>query len=83
MARKEEGGRVRTRPDHQEIARDVNEHIRAILAGFRASHGEFLCECDQDGCIEKIVLPLSNYDALRDGQDGWRLVAPKHDGAGF
>jgi hypothetical protein len=58
----------------------VNDHIREVLWAFDASDGEFLCECDQLACTERVTLAVSAYNALRDGQDGGRLVAPKHDG---
>jgi hypothetical protein len=71
---------VTARPDHGEIARDVNDHIREVLWAFDASDGDFLCECDQLDCTERITLAVSTYDALRDGQDGRRVLARKHDG---
>jgi hypothetical protein len=73
---------VTARPDHGEIARDVNDHIREVLWAFDASHGDFLCECDQLDCSERITLAVSVYDTLRDGQDGRRVLAGKHDGRG-
>jgi hypothetical protein len=71
---------VTARPDHGEVARDVNDHIREVLWAFDASHGEFLCECDQLACTNRISLTVSDYDAIRDGQDGRRVLARKHDG---
>jgi hypothetical protein len=58
----------------------VNDHIREVLWAFDASRGEFLCECDQLACTERISLTVSVYDALRDGQDGRRVLGRKHDG---
>jgi hypothetical protein len=71
---------VTARPDHGEIARDVNDHIREVLWAFDASHGEFLCECDELDCSERISLAVTVYDALRAGQDGRSVLARKHDG---
>jgi hypothetical protein len=71
---------VTARPDHGEISRDVNDHIREVLWAFDASHGDFFCECDQLDCTERIALAVTFYDAVRDGQDGRRVLAQKHDG---
>jgi hypothetical protein len=71
---------VTARPDHGEIVRDVNDHIREVLWAFDASHGDFLCECDQLACAERITLAVSVYDTLHDGQDDGRVLAQKHDG---
>jgi hypothetical protein len=71
---------VTARPDHGEIARDLNDHIREVLWAFDASYGEFLCECDQLDCTERITLAVTVYDAVRDGQDGRRVLARNHGG---
>jgi hypothetical protein len=34
----------------------------------------------QLACTKRISLTVSVYDALRDGQDGRRVLARKHDG---
>jgi hypothetical protein len=73
---------VNTRPDHQELVRDVNDHIREVLGGFSASNGEFICECDLIACTERVSLTLREYDALRDGSDGAGVLAAKHRGDG-
>jgi hypothetical protein len=77
---------VNTRPDHEELVRDVNDHIREILEGFSASNGEFICECDLIACTERVSLTLREYDTLREvravGSDGRRVLAAKHRGDG-
>jgi hypothetical protein len=72
---------VTTRPGNGEIARDVNDHIRDVLWAFESSHGEFFCECDRTRCTERITITVSEYDVLRAGGDGARLLAVEHDGA--
>jgi hypothetical protein len=71
---------VTPRPDQGEIARDVNDHIREVLWAFDASHGEFFCECDRIGCIERITMTVSDYDVLRGDGNGASLLALEHDG---
>jgi hypothetical protein len=51
-----------------------------VLWAFDASHGDFLCECDQLACTERITMAVSAFDALRDDQDGGSLLALTPDG---
>jgi hypothetical protein len=40
--------------------RTLNEAFEPILAG-----GEWVCECADSGCVERIELSLAEYDAIR------------------
>jgi len=58
---------------------DVNRTIRDLAAKVDphdSSAWEFVCECGEEGCTERVGLPLARYDELRDG-DG-ALLAPGH-----
>jgi hypothetical protein len=72
---------VTASPGNEEIARDVNDHIRDVLWAFESSHGEFFCECDRIGCTERIAITVGEYDVLRAGGNGARLLAVEHNGA--
>jgi hypothetical protein len=62
----------------ESLFRDVNERI-AEVAGRLGSHdAEFVCECADTGCGERIPVALHEYEQVRD--DGARfLVAPGHE----
>ena len=60
--------------------RSVNERIRDIADGHGSDpHGyEFLCECADPACVERLTLSLAEYEAVR--ADATRFVlADGHD----
>jgi hypothetical protein len=49
----------------QLLAREVNEQIRSIAAGFEVEEAlDLICEC-QNGCFETIALSWDAYEAIR------------------
>src|SRR5436305_1917795 len=52
---------------NEAVFREVNERVRAINDGFgaRLDTAEFVCECGETSCTERIRLSLSEYEALR------------------
>ena len=58
----------------QELMRDVNDRIYSVLWGLGAEDGEFVCECGDEGCTERLEVLVVEY-AARDQQP---LLAPGH-----
>lgn len=59
---------------NEDFFRSVNERIRD-LAGRHGSDPhryEFLCECSDPGCVERVTLSLDEYEAVR--ADATRFV---------
>lgn len=52
--------------------RQVNERIKDVAAGFGGDRYEFLCECADSGCTERITLTIEQYEAVR--ANGARFV---------
>jgi hypothetical protein len=62
-----------------ELLGEVNRRIRDLAAKVDpddSSAWEFVCECGEDGCSERVGLPLARYDDLRDADVA--LLAPGH-----
>ena len=62
-----------------ELLVEVNRRIRDLAAKVDpqdVSSWEFVCECGEAGCMERVGLPLARYDALRNADGG--LFAPGH-----
>lgn len=61
--------------------REVNERIREAgdrFDGSAEAEYEFLCECPESDCVDRIKLTLAAYEAVR--ADARRfVVAPGHD----
>jgi hypothetical protein len=57
--------------------REVNEHIAENAQRFDSGSTEFICECDNSSCSERIEITLDDYERVR--SDGTRfLLAPGH-----
>jgi hypothetical protein len=62
-----------------ELLGEVNQRIRDLAARVDphdASNWEFVCECGEQGCTERVGLPLVRYDELRTADAV--LLAPGH-----
>ena len=45
--------------------RQVNERIKDVADGFEGDRYEFLCECADPSCTERITLATEEYEAVR------------------
>ena len=66
---------------NESLFREVNERINGIAAEFSRFAGaeeyEYVCECSDPDCVERIALTLEGYEQIR--ADGTRFVlAPGH-----
>ena len=58
---------------------EVNQKIRDLAANVDpddVSRWEFVCECGEQGCTERVGLPLARYDELKHANGA--LLAPGH-----
>jgi len=62
---------------NQSLFREANERVKQLNEGFSMvlPVGEWICECADDACVERIELSPAEYEAVRN--DGTHfLVAP-------
>jgi hypothetical protein len=60
------------------LFRDVNERIAETAGRFSSEAAEFVCECDDASCAERIPASLGAYDDVR--EDGTQfLLVPGHE----
>lgn len=65
----------------EELFREVNERIVRLNHRFEATEAEYLCECPDSLCAERLRLTLAEYEAVR--SDPCRfLMAPGHEQPG-
>lgn len=65
----------------EELFREVNERIVRLNQVFESPEGEFLCECANSMCAERLRLSLEEYEAMR--ADPRRFVmVPGHERPG-
>jgi len=62
----------------ESLFRDVNERIAESAGGFGLSGAEFICECADPTCTERVTVGLADYERVR--RDGTQfLLAPGHE----
>jgi hypothetical protein len=60
------------------LFRDVNERIAESAEGFDADAADFVCECGEQACTERVSATLDEYERVR--ADGRRfLIRPGHE----
>ena len=60
------------------LFRDVNERIAESAGRFNARDAEFVCECADPACAERVPATLDQYEDVR--SDGTHfLLAPGHE----
>ena len=60
------------------LFRDVNERIAEAADRFDADEAEFVCECADAECTDRVEAPLAEYERVR--SDGARfLLVPGHE----
>jgi hypothetical protein len=49
------------------LFREVNERLRQLGEGFSlvTEEAEFVCECGSSSCIERVHMPLTQYEEIR------------------
>jgi hypothetical protein len=61
----------------ESLFRNVNEGIAEASERLDSDDGHFICECGDPGCTERIEVPISEYEQVR--QDPARFVVePGH-----
>jgi len=65
---------------NEELFRNVNERIEDVSTGVPRDQPllDFLCECDRDGCEEKVQAARAEYEAVR-ARPTQFIVLPGHE----
>jgi hypothetical protein len=61
----------------ESLFRNVNERIAAAADRFDVESAEFYCECHDPACGERVVVPLEEYEEVRERPTRF-LHAPDH-----
>ena len=60
---------------NESVFREVNERIaEAAKRTLVLPDAEFLCECGRPDCLERVIVPLDDYEAIRAHSDRFILV---------
>jgi hypothetical protein len=65
---------------NEAIFREVNERLRELGEGFSlvTDTSDFVCECADAACTDRIQLSLSEYEEVR-SDPKWFFVVPGHE----
>jgi hypothetical protein len=67
---------------NEALFRDLNERMKEIAHSLTPGEPmpvlEIFCECGQAGCVEKLVVPIEEYEAVRAHPERF-LVARGHE----
>ena len=62
---------------NESLFREVNERIAEASGRFDVADAEFMCECANASCAERLPVPLAEYEQVRD-QPTHFLLNPEH-----
>lgn len=63
---------------NEALFRDVNERIAESADRFGADQTEFVCECADPNCTERVRVTLAEYERVRSNPTTF-ILAPGHD----
>ena len=67
---------------NESLFREVNERIEAISVNLEVKAPiEFVCECDDGGCVERFEMGLADYEQLRADPVTFAVRPGHHDPA--
>jgi hypothetical protein len=60
------------------LFRNVNERIAESAERFGSDEAEFVCECHDQACVDRVEVPLADYEAVRENAARFILL-PGHE----
>ena len=71
--------RKRRIEENEKLFREVNERVAQMHRGFQSgSDPEWVCECGDETCFDKVRLGLDEYQEVR-ARSAWFFVKPGHE----
>jgi hypothetical protein len=65
--------------ENEKLFREVNERVEEVQANFQSGPDpEWVCECGDETCFDKLTVPLDEYYEIRSHQN-WFLVEIGHE----
>jgi len=65
--------------ENEKLFREVNERVERMQATFQSGpDADWVCECGDETCFEKVTVPLAEYHEVR-SRDNWFLIKPGHE----
>ena len=66
--------------ENEKLFREVNERVADLQANYSGPDPEWVCECGDETCFEKVAVPIEDYQQVRAHGD-WFMITPGHEKA--
>ena len=66
--------------ENEKLFREVNERVADLHGNFSGPDPEWVCECGDETCFEKVSVPTEDYQQIRSHGD-WFVIVPGHEKA--
>jgi len=66
--------------ENEKLFREVNERVADLQANYSGPDPEWVCECGDETCFEKVAVPTADYEQIRSHGD-WFVITPGHEKA--
>jgi hypothetical protein len=66
--------------ENEKLFREVNERVADLQGSSSAPDPEWVCECGDKTCFEKVAVPTADYEQIRAHGD-WFVITPGHEKA--
>jgi hypothetical protein len=64
--------------ENEKLFREVNERVADLQGDFSDPDPEWVCECGDETCFEKVNVPAEDYHQIRAHGD-WFVITPGHE----
>jgi 23S rRNA A1618 N6-methylase RlmF len=64
--------------ENEKLFREVNERVAQIQGNYSGPDPEWVCECGDETCFEKISVSLEDYLQVR-SNEAWFMIRPGHE----
>lgn len=65
--------------ENEKLFREVNERVGQMHVGYESDpNPEWVCECGDETCFEKIVVPVDEYREIRSHEELF-VIKPGHE----
>jgi len=64
--------------ENEKLFREVNERVADLQANYSGPDPEWVCECGDETCFDKVSVPIDDYQQIR-AHDDWFLIRPGHE----
>jgi len=66
--------------ENEKLFREVNERVADLQGDFSDPDPEWVCECGDETCFEKVNVSAEDYQQIRAHGD-WFVIVPGHEKA--